>query len=211
MTKTGYFITFEGSEGAGKSTALESLAECLREQQINPVITREPGGTELGEALRRLLLNADTGDLAVESELLMMFAARAQHLYEVIRPALSRGEWVICDRFTDSSFAYQGGGRQMEFARIEVLEKWLHGDLKPDLTLLFDLPVEVGLERAAGRSAADRFEAEDTEFFSAVQTAYRSRAKADPERIAVIDASATPEHVLAQVLAQVNRFVAQKP
>ncbi len=207
MSKPGCFITLEGSEGAGKSTVAESLAERLRRQQIYPVVTREPGGTELGEALRELLLNPDTGRLAVESELLMVFAARAQHLYEVIRPALVRGEWVICDRFTDSSFAYQGGGRKMDFARIDVLERWLHGDLQPDLTLLFDLPVDLGLQRAGSRSVADRFEAENMAFFSAVRNAYLRRAEADPDRIAVVDASLSPEQVMAQVLGCVDRLL----
>lgn len=207
MSKPGCFITLEGSEGAGKSTVAESLAERLRRQQIYPVVTREPGGTALGEALRELLLNPDTGRLAVESELLMVFAARAQHLYEVIRPALVRGEWVICDRFTDSSFAYQGGGRQMDFARIEVLERWLHGDLQPNLTLLFDLPVDLGLQRAGSRSPADRFEAENMAFFSAVRGAYLRRADADPDRIAVVDASLSPEQVMAQVLGWVDRLL----
>ena len=193
------FITLEGTEGAGKSTALSAMADYLRSSGIDLIVTREPGGTPLGEQLRGLLLDPDTGELAVESELLMMFAARAQHLHQVIRPALGKGQWVLCDRFTDASFAYQGGGRGLPFERIKQLENWLHGDLQPDLTLLFDLPVELGLQRAAKRNQPDRFEREQATFFTAVRDGYYRRLQSSAGRIRVIDATQSVEQVQQQV------------
>ena len=197
--KQARFITVEGTEGAGKSTALAAMAEYLAGRGVDLIVTREPGGTPLGEELRRLLLDPDTGELAVESELLMMFAARAQHLHQVIRPALNSGRWVLCDRFTDASFAYQGGGRGLSFERIEQLEQWLHSDLQPDMTLLFDLPVDVGLQRAAKRNQPDRFEREQTDFFTAVRDAYYRRLQVSGDRMKVIDAAQTVEQVNQQV------------
>ena len=193
------FITLEGTEGAGKSTALSAMADYLQSRGIDLIVTREPGGTPLGEQLRGLLLDPDTGALAVESELLMMFAARAQHLHQVIRPALGKGQWVLCDRFTDASFAYQGGGRGLPFERIEQIEHWLHGDLQPDLTLLLDLPVELGLERAAKRNQLDRFEREQATFFSDVRDGYYRRLQSSAGRIRVIDATQSVEQVQQQV------------
>ena len=201
--KQARFITVEGTEGAGKSTALTAMANYLRDRDVDLVVTREPGGTPLGEQLRGVLLDPATGSLAVESELLLMFAARAQHLHQVIRPALENGQWVLCDRFTDASFAYQGGGRGLPFQRIEQLEQWLHGDLQPDLTLLFDLPVELGLERAAKRNQPDRFEQEQAVFFTAVREAYYHRLQASGGRIQVVDATKTVE----QVKQQANQFL----
>ncbi len=197
--KQGCFITVEGTEGAGKTTALTAMASHLRDRDIDLVVTREPGGTPFGERLRGVLLDPATGSLAVESELLLMFAARAQHLHQVIRPALDNGQWVLCDRFTDASFAYQGGGRGLPFQRIEQLEQWLHNDLQPDLTLLFDLPVELGLERAAKRNQPDRFEQEQVEFFTAVREGYYRRLQGSGGRIQVVDATKTVEQVKQQV------------
>lgn len=186
---TGLFITLEGPEGAGKSTNREFLAERLREQGVAVLMTREPGGTPLAERIRELLLAPCDEAMAVDTELLLMFAARAQHLQHVIRPALERGEVVLCDRFTDATYAYQGGGRGVPMARISELERFVQGDLRPDLTLIFDLPVEVGLSRAAARGRLDRFEQEGRGFFEAVRQAYLTRAGEAPERYRIIDAS----------------------
>jgi dTMP kinase len=189
----------EGGEGAGKSTMIERVAEWL-ERAGHPVIrTREPGGTELAEKLRDILLDRSNLLLSGKAELLLMFAARAQHLDELIRPALARGDWVLCDRFTDATWAYQGGGRGLPGGDIEALETLVHGDLQPDLTLLLDLPVELGLLRASRRSEADRFEQESFEFFQQVRNAYLERAAAAPERFAVIDASKGVEEVWSQI------------
>ncbi len=195
---SGRFITLEGSEGAGKSTAAVAIARWLKSRGVDLVVSREPGGTALGEQLRSLLLDPATGDLAAESELLMMFAARAQHIQQIIQPALDRGQWVLCDRFTDASFAYQGGGRGLQFERIAALEQWLHPTLQPDLTLLFDLPVEQGLQRAGKRNSPDRFEQEKLQFFTAVSDAYRQRMHQHPERIKQVDASQSVEQVLRE-------------
>jgi len=204
----GRFITMEGGEGAGKSTMLERVAEWL-ERSAHPVVrTREPGGTELAEKLRDILLDRTNLLLSGKAELLLMFAARAQHLDELIRPALARGDWVLCDRFTDATWAYQGGGRGLPGEDIEALETLVHGDLQPDLTLLLDLPVELGLKRASRRSQADRFEQESIDFFQRVRNAYLERAAAAPGRFAVIDASKGVEEVWAQIqLALQERLV----
>jgi dTMP kinase len=194
----GKFITLEGTEGAGKSTAAAGIADWLQSRGVNLVITREPGGTGLGEQLRALLLDPETDNLAPESELLMMFAARAQHIQQVIEPALGQGQWVLCDRFTDASYAYQGGGRGLAFERIQVLEQWVQGNLQPDITLLFDLPVDVGLQRAARRNQPDRFEQEKLAFFTAVRRAYGRRQAENPRRIKQIDAGRNAERVLEQ-------------
>ncbi|MEZ5439603.1 MAG: dTMP kinase, partial [Lysobacteraceae bacterium] len=174
---------------------------------IDVVRTREPGGTPLGEALRHLLLDADHPDLCAESELLMMFASRAQLVREVVQPALDAGRWVVADRFTDASFAYQGGGRGQPSGRIADLERWAAG-IRPDLTLLLDVPVAVGMERARGRGPSDRIETESDSFFERVRTAYRERAAADPQRFRVIDASQPLEAVIADVRRVIADFVA---
>ncbi|TLP55028.1 MULTISPECIES: dTMP kinase [Pseudomonas] len=186
---SGLFITLEGPEGAGKSTNREYLAARLREQGIDVVMTREPGGTPLAERIRELLLAPSDERMAVDTELLLMFAARAQHLAEVIRPALARGAVVLCDRFTDATYAYQGGGRGLPVERIAVLESFVQGELRPDLTLVFDLPVEVGLARAAARGRLDRFEQEGQAFFEAVRQAYLARARKHPQRYSLLDAA----------------------
>jgi len=184
------FITLEGPEGAGKSTQLPPLAEYLRAAGKTVIETREPGGTALGEAIRALLLDPAQSALQPDAELLLIFAARAQHICDIIRPALARGDWVLCDRFTDASYAYQGGGRGIEISRIAILEQWVQANLRPDLTLILDLPVALGLQRAGRRGAADRFEREAQAFFERVRAAYLQQAEAAPERYRVIDASA---------------------
>ncbi|MBM3106576.1 dTMP kinase [Pseudomonas arcuscaelestis] len=194
---TGLFITLEGPEGAGKSTNREYLAEHLRAQGLDVVLTREPGGTPLAERIRELLLAPSDEKMDADTELLLVFAARAQHLAEVIRPALARGAIVLCDRFTDATYAYQGGGRGLSLERIATLENFVQGALRPDLTLVFDLPVEIGLSRAAARGRLDRFEQEGQAFFEAVRQAYLARAQATPQQYKLIDA--------AQSLVQVQQ------
>jgi len=178
------FITLEGIDGAGKSTHLNWLAERLRSQGKNVLVTREPGGTPLGESLRELLLHQS---MHLETEALLMFAARREHLDKVIIPALSEGTWVISDRFTDASFAYQGGGRGLGESKLEMLEQWVQQDLQPDLTLLFDVTLEVSRQRLSGNPSLDRFEQEKQDFFQRVRDAYLKRAAQFPERIRVID------------------------
>ncbi|HDS1680380.1 TPA: dTMP kinase [Pseudomonas putida] len=192
---SGLFITLEGPEGAGKSTNRDYLAARLREQGLDVVLTREPGGTPLAEKVRELLLAPSDEIMAADTELLLVFAARAQHLAEVIRPALERGAVVLCDRFTDATYAYQGGGRGLSVARIASLEQFVQGDLRPDLTLVFDLPVEVGLARAAARGRLDRFEQEGQAFFEAVRQAYLQRAQGEPQRYSLLDAAQPLEAV----------------
>lgn len=184
--KHGLLITFEGIDGAGKSTHLMWAAEFLRGQGVPLTLTREPGGTALGERLRELLLAGD-GRIEAETEALLMFSARRQHLAEVIRPALVRGECVLCDRFTDASFAYQGGGRGVPREKLAVLEHWVHPDLQPDLTFLFDVSAQVGRDRVARIKSPDRFEREDAEFFARVRAAYLERMKEAPQRFVRID------------------------
>ena len=195
----GSFITIEGVEGAGKSTMMDRVAAWLQDAGHRVVRTREPGGTALAEKIREILLDKKNHSLSSKAELLLMFAARAENLAQNIRPALANGETVLCDRFTDATWAYQGGGRQLPEGDIAALERLVHGDLQPDLTLLLDLPVTLGLERAARRSASDRFELESAEFFERVRRAYLDRAAEAPERFAVIDASEDMGSVWAQI------------
>jgi len=183
------FITLEGGEGAGKTTNLSYIADYLRQKNITVVVTREPGGTVIAEKLRHLLLDKDSEAISSQAELLLMFAARAQHIKHVIAPALAQGHWVLCDRFTDATYAYQGGGRQLDTAAIEWLEDFVQASLQPDMTLLFDAPVTIGLTRAKKRAALDRFEAEQLDFFENVRNAYLQRANQYPERIKIIDAA----------------------
>ena len=202
----GRFITVEGSEGVGKSSNLAFIEDFLRKAGINIVRTREPGGTSLGESVRELLLDARQTAMCDDMELLLMFAARAQHLAEVIRPALEAGQWVLCDRFTDATYAYQGGGRGVPMERIQVLEDWVQGEQRPDHTLLLDMSVADGLQRAGARSEPDRFEQEQHGFFERVRETYLARAKAEPGRIHVIDASPALDVVqthIANVLQQI--------
>lgn len=195
----GRFITIEGGEGAGKSTMLARISGWLEARGHEVIRTREPGGTVLAEKIRAILLDDEHAALCSQAELLLVFASRAQHLEEVIRPALDRGQTVLCDRFTDATWAYQGGGRQIPASLISGLEQMVHGDLQPDLTFLLDLPVEVGLERASQRSVADRFEQESMQFFERVRRAYLDRAAAHSNRFAVIDAALDPEQVWLQI------------
>lgn len=183
------FITLEGSEGVGKTSNMEYIKSRLQEKSIEFIETREPGGTPMGEALREMLLGEDFKGMSDDTELMLMFAARAEHVTKVIRPALEKGQWVLCDRFTDATYAYQGGGRQLDVERIQGLENWVLGDLRPDLTILLDAPIEVGRERAGKRSTPDRFEQERDGFFNRVRDTYLARAKAEPERIKLVDAS----------------------
>ncbi|HEY8683226.1 MAG TPA: dTMP kinase [Rhodanobacter sp.] len=192
----GKFISLEGGEGAGKSTLLAGLREYIEQHGIGLVQTREPGGTPLGEAVRGIVLDPLLSGVAAETELLLMFASRAQLVREVIEPALSRGQWVLCDRFADASYAYQGGGRGQPVQRIAALERWACAGVKPDLTLLLDLPVATGRARAAGRGDADRIEVESDSFFERVRASYRERAVAEPDRFRTIDASQASVAVL---------------
>jgi len=183
------FITVEGVEGAGKSTLIDAVRARLEDGGVDVVVTREPGGTLLGEAVREILLDNQQEDMVPEAELLLMFAARVQHVREIITPALAAGRWVVCDRFTDATYAYQGYGRGLSRERIGWLEDWLQGELRPDLTLLLDLPVDTGLARADGRGGPDRFETEQEAFFERVREGYLALAKAQPERFRRIDAT----------------------
>lgn len=195
---SGRLISVEGGEGAGKSSVLKVLAEVLAARGIEVVLTREPGGTAVGEAVRAVLLDPDH-TLSAEAELLLMFASRAQLVREIVRPALARGAWVLSDRFTDASFAYQGGGRGLDGGAIAELERWAVG-VRPDLTILLDVGVARGLARAQARQAVpDRIEREDLEFFERVRACYLARAQAEPERIKVIDANGDAAAVASQV------------
>lgn len=195
----GKFITFEGIEGAGKTTQLDLTKHYLQKAGQPLIMTREPGGTPLGEEIRSLVLAHRKEDMVVDTELLLMFAARAEHIHKIVVPALKQGYWVLCDRFTDATYAYQGGGRSTPLGRIALLEDWVQGALRPDLTLLFDLPVETGLARAGKRGQADRFESEDFAFFQRVRHTYLDLATRYPERYRVIDADRSVEAIRTEV------------
>ena len=210
MQDRGKFITLEGGEGVGKSTNLNFVMEWLNGHNIEFVHTREPGGTPLAEQLRELLLQKRDEPVDPTAELLMVFAARAQHLSQVITPALDAGKWVLCDRFTDATYAYQGGGRGLDVDLIAQLEQTVQGDLRPDCVLLLDLDPETGLKRAANTGEADRFESEQIAFFHKVREAYRRRAHADPERYAVIDASRSLQAVQAQLAGVLEQLVGNR-
>jgi dTMP kinase len=201
------FITVEGIEGAGKSTAIQFITNYLQSNNIPLRVTREPGGTPIAEDIRRLLLMPHEENVATDTELLLMFASRAQHIANVIRPALAKGEWVLCDRFTDASYAYQGGGRGIPNERIAVLETWVQGELQPDLTLLLDLPAEMGLMRIKDRKTQDRIEREHHDFFARVRQAYLDRAKRFPQRFKIINAAADLPQVQAQLVAALNPLI----
>lgn len=204
----GLFITLEGIEGVGKSSQLQAAADFMRARGRDVVVTREPGGTPAGEAIRQVLLDTRHSGLAADTELLLIFAARAEHVARVIRPALQAGRDVLSDRFTDASYAYQGGGRGIPAARIAALEQWVHPHLEPDLTLLLDAPVELALARANGRGKADRFEQEQAQFFEAVRSRYLALAAARPERFRVIDAAAGIDTVRAAVIRTLEEALA---
>lgn len=205
----GKFISLEGGEGAGKSTLLAGLRGALGRRGIDVVQTREPGGTALGEAVRAIVLDPALRGMAAEAELLLMFASRAQLVREIIEPTLHAGQWVLCDRFADASYAYQGAGRGQPTTRIAELERWACAGLQPDLTLLLDLPVALGRERIAGRGGADRIEVEADAFFERVRAAYRARAVAEPGRFCVLDASQSPDVVLRAALAATSALAAE--
>lgn len=198
MSLRGRFITFEGIDGAGKSTQIAATIDWVRKRGLDVVQSREPGGTPLGEKLRELLLHEP---MHLETEALLMFAARREHLAKVIEPALEKGCWVVCDRFSDATFAYQSGGRGLPVEKFRALEAWVHPDLQPDLTFLFDLPPEVAAQRLArGRELADRFESEQRDFFERVRNAYIERAEASAGRIAVIDSAREIQTVCTDVV-----------
>ncbi|MES9971706.1 MAG: dTMP kinase [Candidatus Thiodiazotropha sp.] len=199
----GRFITVEGGEGAGKSSNLAYIQSLLEAAGKQVLFTREPGGTPLGEAIRELLLGHKHTGMADDTELLLMFAARAEHLQQKIMPALEQGTWVLCDRFTDASFAYQGAGRGLSYEKIANLQQFVQGSLRPDLTLLLDLPVETGLQRAGQRSEPDRFESEKRDFFEKVRSGYLQIAAQEPDRVKVIDASPA----LQQVQLQIDKII----
>jgi dTMP kinase len=192
----GKFITFEGIDGAGKSTHIDYVAGLLRDRGQNVIITREPGGTPLGEKLRELLLHQK---MHLETEALLMFAARREHLAEVIEPALARGDWVISDRFTDASFAYQGGGRGLDLDKLRALEQWVHPNRQPDLTLLFDLPIDVARARLDAVRQPDKFEREQADFFVATRAEYLRRASEFPKRFRIINAQQTIPEIQALI------------
>jgi len=196
MTERGRFITFEGIDGSGKSTHIDAVAEALRARGVTTRLTREPGGTPVGESLRELVINQA---MTRETETMLMFAARAEHLARVIRPALTAGEWILCDRFTDATYAYQAGGRGVDELRIAELEQWVHPDLQPDLTILFDVAPEVAAKRLVQARSADRFEAEPVAFFGAVRAMYLKRAAANPARFVIVDGEQAPESVREQL------------
>ena len=202
-THRGCFITLEGLDGTGKSTHVQGLVEHLQARGLQVLCTREPGGTPMGEALREIVLNQP---MQLETELLLMFAARCEHLRTVIEPALAAGQWVVCDRFTDASYAYQGGGRQLGAERVAALEQWVHPQLQPDRTWLFDVSLETARERLARGRELDRFEQEGAEFFERTRAAYHERARMHPERIRILDSSQPIERVRASLMAQAEQL-----
>lgn len=204
---TAHFITVEGIEGAGKTTSINFISQYLENKGKEVVVTREPGGTSLGEQIRSLLLAHRQGGMAIDTETLLMFAARAEHLKQIIRPALAAGKWVLSDRFTDASYAYQGGGRGVTAQRIASLENWVQGDLRPGLTLLLDLPVALGLQRANRRSEPDRFESEQLAFFERVREAYLEQAEGHAERYRIVDAAQPPQAVKQQIIQVLEEYL----
>ncbi len=201
---TGKFLTLEGVDGAGKSTHLQWLVDHLRGRGLTVVSTREPGGCPLAETLRDILLHTP---MQLETETLLMFAARSEHLALTVRPALARGDWVVCDRFTDATFAYQGGGRELGAPRVAELERWVHPDFKPDLTWLFDVPLEVAAQRLAGARTPDRFERESGAFFERTRAGYHARARADGARFHILDGTQSIEALRVQLSADIDRLL----
>lgn len=204
--KRGLFLTFEGVDGAGKSTHVGWTVEQLKARGVNVISTREPGGTAVGEKLRELLLHESMG---LECETLLMFAARVQHLREIIEPALEAGTWVVCDRFTDATFAYQGGGREMGLPRIAELEQWVHPHLQPDRTWLFDVPLEIARDRLDRTREKDRFEREADAFFLRTRAVYLARASQQAQRFSVVDATASIQEIRQSLTQQLDTLVAQ--
>ncbi len=203
---SGKFITIEGTEGAGKSTNLSSIEKVLNDSDISYIVTREPGGTAVGEELRSVLLKNESINISGQTELLLMFASRMQHINDVIKPALKLNKWVICDRFTDASYAYQGYGRQLNLSFISSLENLVHPDLQPDLTLILDVPVNIAMGRVYNRGNLDRFEQEDVAFFNRVREGYKEIAKNNIDRCREIDASKDLAEVQAEVMQIIRDF-----
>lgn len=203
----GMFISLEGIEGVGKTTQVPFINEYLRTHHLNVITTREPGGTPVAEDIRRVLLTEHAESIASDTELLLMFAARAQHIAEVVKPGLAAGKWVLSDRFMDATYAYQGGGRGVALARIQELDTWVLQGFKPDLTLLFDAPVEIALSRAKSRNTPDRFEREQAEFFTRVREVYLQRAATDSKRFRVIDSNRTLPEVQAAIVECLDQFI----
>lgn len=206
--RIGKFITLEGGEGVGKTTNLKFMQRYLESRGIEVVMTREPGGTPFSENIRDLLLHKEGEAVAADTELLLMFASRAQHIAQLIKPALASGKWVVCSRFTDSTYAYQGGGRRIAFERIAMLENWVHRDFQPDLTLLLDVSVEVGMSRARQRTLLDRIEREKNDFFERVRQAYLARART-AARYQIIDAGQTLPEVQQSIAKALDRLFKQ--
>jgi len=200
------FITLEGIEGVGKTSNLRFIKELLENSGHNCVVTREPGGTDLGEALREILLNHSDENMSADAELLMMFAARAEHLQKVIKPALESNQTVLCDRFTEATYAYQGGGRLLDVDKISELENWVQGELRPDLTIILDASVKIGRARAGRRSEPDRIEKEHDDFFQRVRSAYIELANRYPHRICLVDASVGIEAVQASIRERLEEY-----
>ena len=194
-----YFITIEGIEGAGKSSAIKFIAEYLRNKSIDFILTREPGGSQIAEVIRRVVLDHYPEKMHPDTEMLLYFAARAQHLHQTIIPALKLGQWVICDRFTDTTYAYQGGGRGIPKQKIAILEQWVQDDLRPDYTLLFDVDVRIGKSRIKKRTL-DRLEVEKDDFFAKIRASYLELARLEPKRFYVIDANKTQHQVFDQLV-----------
>lgn len=203
----GKFITLEGSEGCGKTTNMAYIEQLLNDAGVELVVTREPGGTPLGETIREILLDSSQTAMSEDTELMLMFAARAQHMHEKIKPALDAGKWVLCDRFVDATYAYQGGGRGLSMERITALDNWVLDGFKPDLTLYLDISVKQGLKRAEARAELDRFEREKLDFFERVRSGYLDRVAADPERFRVIDASEPLEPVQQSINSHIDQFL----
>ncbi len=208
MTYKGKFITVEGTEGSGKSTNLAHIKDILHKHHIEYISTREPGGTPIGEKIRELLLDNNNTGLCDDTELLLMFAARAQHLNELIIPALEAGKWVISDRFTDASYAYQGGGRELSWDKIAQLEQWVQNDLRPDISILLDVPVEIGMQRVKNRGHMDRFEEEQLSFFQRVRDAYHRLARENPRRFYIIDTQPAIEIVKLNISKVFEQLIA---
>ncbi len=208
---SGKFITIEGTEGAGKSTNLSSIEKVLNDFDISYIVTREPGGTTVGEELRSVLLKNESINISGQTELLLMFASRMQHINDVIKPALKLNKWVICDRFTDASYAYQGYGRQLNLSFISSLENLVHPDLQPDLTLILDVPVNIAMDRVHDRGNLDRFEQEDVAFFNRVRAGYKEIAKNNIDRCREIDASKDLAEVQAEVMQIIRDFCKKQP
>ena len=208
-TKKGYFISLEGVEGVGKSTAFDFMRNYLISQGMDLTVTREPGGTEIAESIRQVLLHKHQEKMATDTEVLLMFASRAQNIEAVIKPALEQNQWVLADRFADASFAYQGGGRKVPLSRMQLMADWVLGSLQPDMTILLDAPVELGLQRVEARGQKDRIETEGVDFFERVRAVYLELAKQQPNRFRIVDATRTIVEVEQQLQQLLDPLIAE--